>query len=187
MHQKNIMSKYKMFMLFLCIAVPAMSQQIIPLPYHIYMEKVTAGNLEYAAERLNVNVSEAEIVAAKIFNDPNLAVAYYNNENSSLQMGEGFEFELSKTFTFGKRSAGIRLAQGEKDLAEALLADYLRNLRAEATIAYLEALKQQELYRVKQDSYTNVRRLATSDSIRLALGKIMEIDATQSRLEAGIL
>lgn len=42
-------------------------------------------------------------------------------------MGEGVEVELSKTFTFGKRSAGIALARSENELTKALLADYFRN------------------------------------------------------------
>jgi cobalt-zinc-cadmium efflux system outer membrane protein len=184
MDMKNICIN---IIIIIFVWTPAMCQQIIPLSFRDYIEKVIGGNLEYAAERLNLNVSEAELVAAKVFNDPNLSVSYYNNENKALQMGEGFEFELSKTFTFGKRSAGINLARSEKELTIALLDDYLRNLRADATIAYLEALKQLELYQVKQDSYRHFRQLATSDSIRFALGKIMEIDATQSRLEAGIL
>lgn len=48
------------------------AQQMVPLSYRNYMEKVAEGNLEYAAERLNMNVSEAEVVASKVFNDPNL-------------------------------------------------------------------------------------------------------------------
>jgi cobalt-zinc-cadmium efflux system outer membrane protein len=171
----------------LCATLTASAQQIIPLSYHQYMEKVAEGNLEYAAERLNVNVSEAEVTAAKVFNDPNLAVSYYNNENNNLQMGEGVEVELSKTFSFGKRGAGIALARSESELTKALLADYFRNLRAEATVSYLEALKQYELYKVKENAYETIRQLAESDSVRYRLGKIMEIDATQSRLEAGIL
>lgn len=171
----------------LCATLTASAQQIIPLSYRQYMEKVAEGNLEYAAERLNVNVSEAEVTAAKVFNDPNLAVSYYNNENNNLQMGEGVEVELSKTFSFGKRGAGIALARSESELTKALLADYFRNLRAEATVSYLEALKQYELYKVKENAYETIRQLAESDSVRLRLGKIMEIDATQSRLEAGIL
>lgn len=163
------------------------AQQMVPLSYRNYMEKVAEGNLEYAAERLNVNVSEAEVSAAKVFNDPNLSVSYFNNENNSLEMGEGVEVELSKTFTFGKRSAGIALARSESELTKALLADYFRNLRADATVSYLEALKQYELYKVKENAYETIRRLAESDSVRYTLGKIMEIDATQSRLEAGIL
>lgn len=171
----------------LCATLTASAQQIIPLSYRQYMEKVAEGNLEYAAERLNVNVAEAEVTAAKVFNDPNLAVSYYNNENNNLQMGEGVEVELSKTFSFGKRGAGIALARSESELTKALLADYFRNLRAEATVSYLEALKQYELYKVKENAYETIRQLAESDSVRYRLGKIMEIDATQSRLEAGIL
>ena len=161
------------------------AQQMVPLSYHNYMEKVAEGNLEYAAERLNMNVSEAEVVASKVFNDPNLSVSYFNNENGSLQMGEGVEVELSKTFSFGKRGANMALARSESELTKALLADYFRNLRAE--VSYLEALKQYELYKVKQNAYENIRQLAESDSVRFTLGKIMEIDAIQSRLEAGIL
>ena len=155
------------------------AQQMVPLSYRNYMEKVAEGNLEYAAERLNMNVSEAEVVASKVFNDPNLSVSYFNNENGSLQMGEGVEVELSKTFSFGKRGANMALARSESELTKALL--------AEATVSYLEALKQYELYKVKQNAYENIRQLAESDSVRFTLGKIMEIDAIQSRLEAGIL
>lgn len=161
----------------LCATLTASAQQIIPLSYHQYMEKVAEGNLEYAAERLNVNVAEAEVTAAKVFNDPNLAISYYNNENNNLQMGEGVEVELSKTFSFGKRGAGIALARSESELTKALLADYFRNLRAEATVSYLEALKQYELYKVKENAYETIRQLAESDSVRYRLGKIMEIDA----------
>lgn len=173
--------------LCLCSAFTLQAQHIIPVSYADYMRRVTEGNLEYAAERLNMNVAEAGVVAAKVFNDPNLSVSYFNNENKSLQMGEGVEVELSKTFTFGKRSAGISLARSEEELTKALLTDYFRNLRADATISYLEALKQNELYKVKQNAYASVRQLAESDSLRFKLGKIMEVDATKSRLEAGIL
>lgn len=168
-------------------SLAASAQQMIPLSYRQYMERVTAGNLEYAAERLNVDVSDAEVIASKVFNDPNLSVSYFNNENNSLEMGEGVEVELSKTFSFGKRGANIALARSGSELSRALLADYFRNLRADATVSYLEALKQYELYKVKQNAYDNIRQLAESDSVRFKLGKIMEIDAIQSRLEAGIL
>ena len=171
----------------LVITGSAFAQQIVPLSYRQYIEKVAEGNLEYAAERLNVNVSDAEVTAAKVFNDPNLSVSYFNNQNKTLQMGEGMEVELSKTFTFGKRSAGIALARSESELTKALLADYFRNLRAEATVSYLEALKQFELYKVKENAYATILQLAESDSVRFTLGKIMEIDATQSRLGADIL
>lgn len=171
----------------LCGCLSVNAQTMLPLTYRQYMERVAEGNLEYASEKLNVPAAKAEVTAAKVFNDPNLSVSYFNNENNSLQMGEGVEVELSKTFSFGKRGANISLARSESELAEALLADYFRNLRADATVAYMEALKQHELYKVKENAYENIRTLAESDSIRFSLGQIREVDATQSRVEAGVL
>ncbi|WP_321436220.1 TolC family protein [uncultured Bacteroides sp.] len=158
-----------------------------PLTYSQYMEKVNAGNLEYAAEKLNVSISEAEAIAAKVRNDPQLGFSYFNNEQAKKKMGYGGSVSISQTVTFGKRTAAVELARSENSLTIALLADYLRNLRADATVAYMEALKQDQLYKVKQNAYQNIFELAKSDSIRLSKGKIMEIDAIQSKLEAGIM
>ena len=164
-----------------------LAQTPVTLSYTQYMTCVINDNLGYAAEKLNVPAAQAEVTAAKVFNDPNLSVSYYNNENNTLQMGEGVEVELSKTFTFGKRGANIALAKSEQALAEALLADYFRQLRADATVTYLEALRQQRLYQVKQRTYEHMRQLAESDSLRFRLGEIREVDATQSLVEAGVL
>lgn len=172
--------------LFLAVNM-SLAQTPVKLSYRGYMNKVIHDNLGYAAEQLNVPVAQAEVTAAKVFNDPNLSVSYYNNENNTLQMGEGVELELSKTFTFGKRGANIALAKSEQALSEALLADYFRQLRADATVTYLEALRQHRLYQVKQRAYENMRQLAESDSIRFRLGEIREVDATQSQVEAGVL
>ena len=164
-----------------------LAQTPVRLSYTQYMTCVINDNLGYAEEKLNVPAAQAEVTAAKVFNDPNLSVSYYNNENNTLQMGEGVEVELSKTFTFGKRGANIALAKSEQALAEALLADYFRQLRADATVTYLEALRQQRLYQVKQRTYEHMRQLAESDSLRFRLGEIREVDATQSLVEAGVL
>lgn len=158
-----------------------------PVGYAGYMEQVARRNLSYAAEKLNMNIAEAGVRAARLFNDPQLSVEYGNNQDWNMQMGQGISGELSKTFSPGKRSANIHLAGSEKELTQALLDDYFRNLRCEATLAYLDALKQAELFRVKQNAYDNMRRLAEGDSVKFALGKITEVDATQSRVEAGVM
>ena len=160
---------------------------IQPLNYTQYMDKVNCGNLEYAAQKLNVSISEAEAIAANVRNDPQLGFNYFNNEQAKKKMGYGGSVSISQTVTFGKRTANVELARSESALSKALLTDYLRNLRADATVAYLEALKQDQLYKVKQNAYQNLYELAQSDSIRLSKGKIMEIDAIQSKLEAGMM
>jgi len=173
-------------LLSLCMESNAQTS-VEPLTYLQFMEKVSAGNLEYAAGKLNVSISEAEAVAANVNNDPQLAFGYFNNEQAKKKMGYGGSVSISQTVTFGKRTAAVALARSESTLSGYLLADYLRNLRAEATIAYLKALKDDQLYKVKQNGYQNILELAKSDSIRFSLGKIMEIDATQSKLEAGVI
>ena len=184
----NNKKQWSSLLLGLLLAVNmSLAQTPVKLPYAQYMSRVIDDNLGYAAEKLNVPAARAEVTAAKVFNDPNLSVSYYNNENNTLQMGEGVEVELSKTFTFGKRGANIALAKSEQALSEALLADYFRQLRADATVTYLEALRQHRLYQVKQRAYENMRQLAESDSIRYRLGEIREVDATQSQVESGVL
>ncbi|KAA6305952.1 Cobalt-zinc-cadmium resistance protein CzcC, partial [termite gut metagenome] len=119
-------------------------------------------------------------------NDPAISVEYADNDDRRMQMGRSVSVELSRTFSLGKRSAGIGLTKSEKALAEALLEDYFHTLRAEASLAYLETIKQSELYRVKESSYESLRRLAEGDSIKYTLGKITYTDAVQSKLEAGM-
>jgi cobalt-zinc-cadmium efflux system outer membrane protein len=150
------------------------------------MDWVWKQNLGYAAEKLNVDIAEAGLRAAKVFNDPSLSVEYADNDDRRLKMGRSVSVELSKTFSAGKRSANIELARSEMELNEALLEDYFHRLRAEATLAYLETVKQSELYYIRENACDNICRLATGDSIRFALGKITQVDAIQSRVEAEI-
>lgn len=157
------------------------------ISYNNYIEQVREKNIAYAAEKLNISIADADIRSASVFNDPNLSVEYANNDDQRMQMGQGVSAEISKTFSAGKRNARIDLAKSEKEMTAALLEDYFRTLRADATIAYFEALKQTELYNLKQNSYQSIAELAQADSLKFALGKITEVDALQSRIEAGVM
>jgi cobalt-zinc-cadmium efflux system outer membrane protein len=158
-----------------------------PTDYAEFMKQVKDHNIAYAAEQLNISVAEAELQASHVFNDPSIGVEYADNDERRMQMGRSVSVELSKTFSPGKRSANIALARSEKELNEALLEDYFHTLRAEATLAYFEALKAKELCRIKEDAWHSIMQLASSDSLRHSLGEITQVDATQSRLEAGML
>jgi cobalt-zinc-cadmium efflux system outer membrane protein len=158
------------------------------LTYEQYMENVKNGNMGYLAERYQVDIADANVKAARVFADPELSVSYGNNQNWNLYMGYSVEAELAYTLELGgKRKARIRVAQSEKEIAGALLEDYFRNLRADATLAYLTVLKQKRLYEIQKSSYQQMRRLAEADSVRLLLGDITEVDARQSKLEAASL
>jgi len=158
------------------------------LKFNEYMDLVGKHNLDYAAERYEVSKAEAAIEIARIFPDPTLSFGLSQDHNGHLITGNGVSAGLDQSVDlFGKRRARIDLAKSEHELSKALLADFFRNLEAQSAETFLEALKQKRLYEVKLNSYQTMKRLAEADSIRLKLGSIMEIDAVQSKLEAGSL
>ena len=160
----------------------------VKINYPDFLNLVNRNNLGYVAEKFNMNIAEANIEASKVFPDPELAIGASDNGQRRMQMGYGFSTELSWTLELGgKRKARIDVAKSTSELTKALLEDYLRNLRAEATLDYLTGLKQKEIFRVQLNSYTILKNIAIADSIRFKLGSINEIDARQSKLEANTM
>lgn len=158
------------------------------ITYADYLNRVAKNNLSYAAERFNISIADAAIETAKIFPDPALNYGYFNNGQRRMDMGSGFNSGLSITVELGgKRKARTSLAKSQEELARYLLQDFFRNLQADATLNYLLALQNKKLLYVQLSSYNTMRQLAVSDSIRFRLGSITEIDARQSKLEAGIM
>ena len=181
-------SKLTILFIFCVTGTIVHAQEEKVLTFVKYLNNVKECNIEYLAEKYNVDIAEANIKASKVFPDPELSVSYSNNQNWNLQMGYGIDAELSYTLELGgKRRSRIRIARSEKEMTEALLEDYFRNLQADATIAYLGALKQKSLLKIQQSSYEQMKQLAYADSIRFRLGEIMEVNARQSKLEAATM
>ncbi|CAH0280479.1 TolC family protein [Chryseobacterium sp. Bi04] len=152
-----------------------------------YLSLVGKKNLSYAAQKYNVGIAEASIQTAGMFPDPQLEMETTNNgvrENMGYVYGAsiGWTLELG-----GKRKARINLARNQSELSKIQLQDFFRNLRADAGLGYIDALKSKALLEVQQDSYKNVLQLAKSDSIRYRLGTISLVTAKQSKLEAASL
>ncbi|MBB5646046.1 TolC family protein [Pedobacter cryoconitis] len=153
-----------------------------------FLNRVGKENLGYAAEKYNVNIAEAGIETAKIFPDPQFSAGAFDNQQAKLKLGQGVTLGLGTTIELGgKRKARIGLAQSVTELNKALLLDYLRNLRADAALAYYSAIQQYELLQVQHYSYQMMKQLADADAIRSKLGAITETDARQSKLEASNL
>ncbi|RKR05538.1 cobalt-zinc-cadmium efflux system outer membrane protein [Flavobacterium sp. 90] len=187
---KNIKYKWVALTILLAIATPSNAQidtlfGAIKIKYPQFLSLVNKNNLEYAAEKFNVNIAEANVEASRVFPDPQITIGANDNGQHRMQMGYGFSSELSWTMELGgKRKARINLAKSTSELTKALLEDYFRNLRADATLNYLASLKQKEIYEVQSNSYTILKNIAVTDSIRFKLGSITQIDAQQSKLES---
>ena len=168
----------------LMIAMQTANAQRI-LTYEEYMKNVREKNIEYIVEKYEVSIAEANAQAAKVFPDPELSFSYEDYEDWDLETGRGYAAELDYTLELGgKRRARMAVARSEQQMTEALVADFFRNLQADATLCYLETLMQKQLAGLAQSSWHSMRDLARGDSLRHALGEIAEVDAMQSRLEA---
>jgi cobalt-zinc-cadmium efflux system outer membrane protein len=158
------------------------------ISYSNFLALVGKNNLAYSAEKFNLNIAEARILSAGIFPDPDLGFAWFDNGQRRMNMGYGFSSQLSWNLELGgKRKARIELAKSEYELTKYLLQDYFRNLRADATMLYLDAIQKKLLLNVQLNSYESMRQLALSDSIRYTLGSITKLNAIQSKLEAATL
>lgn len=176
------MSKINILSLMLLASTSLWAQK---LAFPTFMERVSRNNISYLAEKYNVNIAEANVQAAKVFNDPSFGFTYSNNDDHKMQMGQSFEGELAYDLPLANvRGARISVAKTEKELAEASIAHYFRNLKADATIMFYNALLQKKMALLAEESYRQMADLAKSDSVRLALGEGTETDAMQSKLEA---
>ncbi|MDR6921758.1 TolC family protein [Chryseobacterium sp. 2987] len=157
------------------------------LRFDEFLGLVGKRNLSYAAQKYNVSITEASVQTAGMFPDPQLEAETVNN---GVNKNMGYVYGTSIGWTLelgGKRKARINLAKNQSELSKIQLQDFFRNLRADATLGYIEALKSKALLEVQQDSYENILQLAKSDSIRFRLGTISLITSKQSKLEAASL
>lgn len=155
------------------------------LTYANFLSRLANDNLSYAAEKYNVSIADAEVLASKMFPDPELSFGWADNQQKRMQMGYGFEAELSWDLELGgKRKARKNLAFDQKLLAELELNEFFQTLRAESTITFLESMQNKMIYDIQKNSYESMFQVAKSDSIRYSLGQISKVDAIQSKLEA---
>lgn len=173
----------KIIFILALIATTATAQEI---SYGEYMQKVMEGNVALTARKLDIDIAEAQFKASKVFNDPTIGVTYSNNEDWDKGLGQGIEVELSKTFTFGVRKNRMQMADSERKLTVALFEEYMRNFRADATIAYLEHIKANMLLAETKEILGDLQEIAGNDSLRYLRGEIAEGEWLESRMAMGI-
>jgi cobalt-zinc-cadmium efflux system outer membrane protein len=169
------------------ISVSASAQVYRELELSEYLEIVRKNNLEYAAQRLSIDIADAQIISSSVFNNPSIGFGYYNNELNSMQMGQGAIVEISQTISPGRRGAAMKLAHTSKEISQMLLADFMRILQQDATLTWLETVRMREQYELRKSSYKDQIKMMESDSIRRAHESIRDLDALQNRVETGNL
>lgn len=192
MASKFILIKGSIFLLSFSIFCSGLAQtppteknRAYSLSYADFISKLAQNNLDYAVEKYNIDIADAEIEAAKILPDPELSFTGHDNQQRRMKMGYGFEAELEWDIELGgKRKARQNLAIAERELAELELKLFFQELRKESTLAFLETLKKKMIFDTKKENYETLLELSETDSTRYVEGKIKKSAATQSRLEA---
>lgn len=163
----------------ICCAQDAVLKQVKELSFNDFLNRVSRHNLPYLAAQYQVQLADAELLAARVFPDPTLAV---EGADAAYSIAAGYNLELGH-----KRQARQQLAQSKLNYENAALIAYFQDLRADAAASYLEAHFQQALLDVKSKAYAYMLQLSRSDSVRFKLGDLAETDARQSKVEAIIL
>ena len=156
------------------------------LDYTTFIDRVMQGNLDYAAAQIDLSVSQADLSAARKIADPAVTAEYGNNSDWDIAMGQSLSFGLEKSISLGKRAARIQVARQQLDATQAGLQYFAQTLRAEATLAFLDALLARDRAAIGEQAAQYMQSLYFSDSLRHAAGDMSEIDVLQTLLEANI-
>ena len=179
------MKKYHLTLIIAILSIGG-AWAATPLTVDSCLSLVMKGNIALAAEKLNLSIADAEVRAARIFNDPSLGVEYADNDDHRMQMGRSVAVELGYTFTPGRRGAAIDLATSESQLAQALFDDYVRNLKYETLSAYFEAVKAHRMYHLAKQFSEGMRQIAEGDSVGFEIGETRKVDAMATGIEARV-
>mgnify|MGYP000178288048 FL=1 len=95
--KKNIRSNIIFLLLIVeAMCISAFAQLPVNAPYQDisfeeYLNRVGKNNLNYLAEKLNVSIADAEIIAQKILPDPELG---FEADNETFSLGLSYSLEL---------------------------------------------------------------------------------------------
>ena len=174
------MKKFFSFLLVSSLCMTGMAQTL-----ESFLAEVERSNAAYIAEKFNVEIAEAQAIAAKVFNDPEFTAEYSDNQDRTLMMGRSVDLGLSYNFNLANaRKARIAVAKEEAEITKALLEDYFRALRYEAIEAWSNAWQAQSILSLKRSTSESMEAIAVSDSLKAALGEIGRVDALESSIES---
>lgn len=162
-----------------------------------FLNEVAAANLDYAAQRYNVDMARVAVAISKEFPNPTLNLGGskdvrnwdrrlrdQNGRLVSQTMPEPVSVGIDQTIEwFGKRKWRARVADQTYRAAAATLEDFLHNLKLDAAEAFVEALATRQTYEQQGKAAEYLHQLVAAQRHRLEAGDIGEVDLTQSRVD----
>jgi outer membrane protein, heavy metal efflux system len=164
--------------------VGTLASQGQPITFDEFLAGVAANNLDLAAQRYNITIAQAQVVAAKVSPNPVFTTTFatdISHRDQATTWSEGFTEEIEVA---GRRKFRVTAAQKNLLAVSATVDDFFRQLEGTAATAFVTALSGQMTVDEKHRAFEALDSLAKTNEKRLSQGDIGEVDANQARLDA---
>ena len=149
-----------------------------------FLTAVAANNVDLAAQRYNVTIAQAQVVAARVSPNP-IASFFGTRDVSNKQQPSTENGGLSETIEAGgKRRFHVSVAANNLLAASATLEDFFRNLRGSAAISFVDAVASDKIVQQKRRAFGSLSQLADLNRIRFEQGDIAEVDYNQALVDS---
>jgi cobalt-zinc-cadmium efflux system outer membrane protein len=160
----------------------------LPTSYKItfreFVEYLQNSNISLAAQRFNIPIAQAQLKAARTYPDPTFQSGYAGDVSDEKQV-TNYSGQLSGTILLGGK-IGARTAVASNTLAgsRAQLADFLRNLRAQAANTFIDGLTELLILQRKSVALSRAQQLVEVNSKLLQRRQVSEDDVLRARIAA---
>ncbi len=149
-------------------------------------------NLALLAERANIAIAEARVLAARLRPNPMLSAGADHLD----LLGAGFsesngagpsEYNLRADFVVergGKRQARVEAAQGARAVAESQFLNAARSVALDVRNAFVDVLLAKENLALARDNLASLNRIVEINETRVRAGDLAEVELIRSRLAA---
>jgi cobalt-zinc-cadmium efflux system outer membrane protein len=154
------------------------------IAFNDYVNEVLRSNLDLSVQRASIAISRAGVTSASVTPDWSVGVGFPTADLSNQGNPTIFSTCLNVPVELGgKRGRRVRAAKADLATTNSDYDDAVRQLRAAATSAFLDALSARAILQSKNKSLSQFDRIVSVNEQRVRVGDIGEIELAQSRVE----
>ena len=154
------------------------------ISFNDYVSEVLRSNLDLSVHRANIAISQAGVTSAAVTPDWSLDIGLptvdLSNQGNPTNVSTGLNVPVELG---GKRGRRVRAAKADLATTYSEYDDSVRQFRAAATGAFLDALSARAFLQSKNKSLSQFDRIVSVNEDRHRVGDIGEIELIQSRVE----
>jgi outer membrane protein TolC len=157
---------------------------IYKISFREFMKYLHESNITLAAQRLNIPMAQARLLAARVYPDPAFQ-AGYGGDVSHERPPSNYTGSFSQTILLGgKVGARTEVANSALQVSRAQLSDYLRNLQAQAANTFIDGLTGLLILQRQSMAVMRAEQLVEVNTKRLKAGDTREDEVLRSRIAA---